>query len=474
MSAEEVANQNAVSIEEGSDFDKGYRTLFWAVDLLDGDNPMSNSIKDHGMVDADARKFEIPEPAVYTDNQGGMNNITLNQKHDLLGLPRRLRDMLDAATIDEDRRGVLLREISQAELRIQNSLAGEVDGVQKPEFAKLWSSVTGKAPPSLDQFRGEASAIRDHMMRLLTLDGVHVSNPRTIKQHLEGWEHGQIQFGVDHQPEIKRIVTQQVTQFFNDFKSLAGRIPALAPFVADLTIANYELNVLPDMNFDAGLSYIGGVQDGQPTGAANFEWNAGRPATREDIQLISLHETVHMLNTQLMDRQRRAGKLGPESALLTMSSGRAVNEEGLAQTAMEMIHGGSVTGVVNNLGPKMGILMLQDQLQDIARIVAAVGWNHDFAHLEPEARRLAIHEMIVQTLLQTPHIGNKYGGEKKRFWREFPGGQMYAPAYHEGSRMYRDAIAQHGIESTLAVGTHSEGLVDMQAFKDKMNRKTAV
>lgn len=452
---------------EGSEYDRLHRLLLWAVDVLDGDKPQSDSITDHGMVDADARKHTLAPPEVYLAKMRGATNADLNKEFDLVGLPSKLRSMLDRMD-DPMRKGVLLREIAQAEVRIQHSLAGVVDGVKKPSFEDLWMAVTGEHPMELSALNNEILALRAHMMALLVRDGVLVTNPRTLHSHLENWEKSQRVYGISDSEEIGRIIDDGVRNLFDQFKTLARRVPALAPFVDQLSIDHYQLNVKPDMNFDAGLSYIGGESNGKPTGATNFEWNAGRPATREDILYISAHETVHMINAFLMDLQRRARKLGPESAILTMSSSRAGNEEGLAQTTKELIAGGSLEGVIQNEGIKMGIVMLQDQLQDIARMVASLGWNRDFTHLDVETRRLYLHEMMMSQLLQTRHIADKYMGLQKRFWRELPGGQMYSLAYYYGSRAYRGSIDDIGPEATLAIGTHTQGLVDLQAFRQRV------
>ncbi len=471
----ETHPENPGSIEEGSAFDTGYRKLLWAVDVLDGDDPQSNSIVDHGMVDADARKHVLEPPDLYVEKKAGASNGELNKRHHLLDLPNTLRGILDQVPVEDIRKGVLLREIGVAEMRIRHSLAGEVDGVTNPAFEDLWKSVTGEdGPPPLSSFREEVAAIGDHIRTIMSRFGVQVTNSKTRDENMKRWEAGQKHFGIENESRIREIIGAEVETFLKEFKRLARRVPTLASYADRLNIEHYQIHVLPDMNFDAGLSYIGGVDEqGKPTGAANFEWNAGRSATAEDIRYITAHETTHMVNAQLMDLMRRDGHLGPEAALLTMSSPRAMNEEGLAQTMPELLHRGSLQGVITDLEPpngsKMGLVILSDRLQDIARLVASIGWNGDFAHIQDlNARRLTIHEMIVGQLLQTDHIGNKYAGEKKRFWRELPGGQMYSPAYYYGSRGYRDAIENYGVEKVLASGMHSRGLVDLQAFKKKV------
>ncbi|MBP9718415.1 hypothetical protein KBD59_03925 [Candidatus Gracilibacteria bacterium] len=464
-------------IGEGSEFDHGYRNLLHAVDIVEGDNPYSDSIADHGMVDADMRKHDLPPPGVYADKGGDAADII--SKQDLFELATRLRNILNTnPTIDEDRKGVLLREIGVAELRLRYSLGGNAT----PAFNETWRMVTGKDAPELGQFKGEIDATRDHMLALLAQEGVHVTNPKTMSDNVRAWEHSKPHLGSGDDARIKEIITDAVTQFIDRAKKvIAERVPALRNVVSQIDTSAYTLNVLPEMSFDAGLSYIGSTNTKPATGAANFEWNAGRPATETDIRYVAEHEATHWLNAFCMDIQRRAGKLGPESALLTMSSPRAVNEEGLAQVMKEMLHGGTLQNVVDDCGPEMGIVMLQDRLQDIARMVAAVGWNQEFAGIEDGfQRRMTIRDYIEKRLLQTEHIGFKYGGkrdpdatprEQKKFWRQLPGGMCYAPAYYEGSRAYRTAINTAGVDATLAVGMHSEGLVDGQAFKDKIDRK---
>ena len=452
------------SIGDGSPFDVMYRRLLWSVDVLGGDNPKSNSITDHGMVDADARKFEIDDPDVYLAKMNdGSSNGDLNARFSLLNHAERLRAILSDGSIDPVRKGVLLREIHIADLRLRDILSSEVEGVTRPTFQQNWEAITGTEPPTIASMKGEIEQIHGRLFALLQRKGLNLgSAPLTF--WVDEWEKSLQHYGVANADAITGILRTTIGDFFGQFCSFTNRIPALKPFVGELSIDRHEIAVLPDMNFDAGLSYIGGsLPNGRPSLAARFEWNAGRPATAVDIQYVGIHEFIHALNAQLMDLQRRAGLLGPESALLTMSSCRVCVEEGFAQTGLEMLYGG-FNNVVDALGIDMGITMLLDQLQDIARLAVAVGWNVDFAEYESSKRLEKLHDVVRYYLLQNEHIAHKYAGLKKRFWRETTGGNMYAPAYWVGSRAFRKALEQHTAEEVFAVATHSRGLVDLDAF----------
>jgi hypothetical protein len=454
------------------EFNNKYRTLLWAVDLLGGDNPMGPDITDHGIVDADAAKYETDPPAIYTDvvalleAKGDDKSLTpvekadLNAKHNLLTLPGELVGMLGQFGYNT----VLGREINMAYTRLQGELAGAVPGIKAPNRGTLWGCVTGQVtPPTLSSFRAEIVALQDQLVMWLRKAG-HKATRQNLQRVLYDWHQSHRSYGLESRTEIEEIIRTEIVEFVGLFRSRACKIPSLAPYADQIDVKAYQLKVKEKMNFDAGLSYLGrNPAEGWPVGYANFEWNAGRPASRFDIQYVACHEATHWMNATLMDLQRRAGKLPPAAALLTMSSQRAGNEEGLAQTMWECVYGGTVTDVVESRGVEYGIVMVLDQLQDIARLAAAVG----FLHLEAdeEARRKAVYNFIRTELCQDEHIAHKYAGEKKRFWRELPGGITYAPQYYYGSRAYRDAIGRYGVEKVLEVGMHTQGLVDLPEFE---------
>jgi hypothetical protein len=466
-----MANLNEGVFGVGSVFQQNYRLLLWSIDVLGGDNPLSNSIADHGMVDADMLKFELDPPGIFLDWQQGEQDIAkLAAKYNLLGLPTLLRDILlqNVKDILPFRFGVLEREIAIAEVRIHDILVGHVEGAHKVEFADMWSVVTGETPPSISSFKSEISQIHDAIIKLFVKKGISL-HKTTLKEVVEKWEHDQQHYSVDDVEEIIQMVRAAIDDFFPKFCQFALKVRTLAPFVGFLTKDACAIHVLTSMNFDAGSSYIGGNNpDGTAALKSLYEWNAGRPATAIDIQYIAIHEFLHAMNAQLMDLQRRDGLLGCESALLTMSSSRVCVEEGLAQTGLEMVYG-SFENVVDALGIDFGIVMLLDQLQDIARVFASVGHNLEWQNLNEEDRRLQIYNLIVGDLLQSEHIGNKYAGPTKKWWRMNIGGIMHSPSYYYGSRAFRKALETNSPEEVFAVATHNEGPMDLQAFKKRFS-----
>ena len=460
--------EKIVSIEEGTQFDKLLRKYLWSVDVVSGNDPQSPLGGDHGYIDADARKHKLTPPVVYGDRT--KPKVEIYTQHGLGALPTVLNTLLNSADADPDRVEVLRREIKVASVLLRASVAGEDTGVEMPTFQERWSAVTGEEEPaSLASFNPEILAIRDHMKTLLSRDGVVVTNPRTFKSNMEQWESRQPTLSLANEPQIAEHIKNEVLLFLKQFKELARSNPRLAPYLNYLNIDAYTIGMDSKMKADASSAYDGGEDaTGKPLCKALFEWNSARPATAEDIRYIARHEATHWINTALMDLQRRNRELGPEAALLTMSSGRAINEEGLAQVMNEMLHGGSVQGVVDARGAIWGILTLQDQLQDIARMVASIGWEIEYASLSPAERCRAIQHVIEHKLLQTTHIAAKYAAPDRKFWREDPAGQMYGVSYHRGSRAYREAMGKYGIPKVLAVGMHTEGLVDIEAFKKKV------
>lgn len=453
-----------------------HRDIFYGLSAVQGDNPISNSITDHGVVDADALKHEMDAPATFSDPRA--------QSSDPKEKAAYIEELLDKVTelrghiysFPEDRRGVLMREADQVEVMLRTDLA-DVTGQDAPSFADRWKAVTGKEPGA-EVPRDEVDDIRGEVLSWIAKDGINVTNPKkSASEIVNEWRAGHEHFG-NHEKgvsnpaqeeKIRTILNEQVGAFVQDaVAELSKRIPGLKKLIdsSGVSFEGLKFNVLPDMNFDAGLSYIGGVKEsGVPSGAANFEWNAGRPDSKEGIIYIAAHEATHWLNAFFMDIMRRAGKLGPESAILTMSTGRTANEEGLAQTMMEMLHNGDMNEVARKHGVSMVVENYLDRLQDMVRMHVALEWN-----VQKRQNLDALGAEIQERFLQTPHIAYKYAGEKKRFWRQIPTGTMYAPAYYEGSRAMRSAYQEHGVDRALAVATHTEGLVDLQAFKDKVAR----
>lgn len=456
-----------------STFLKLYRLMLWAIDVLNGDDPQSNSIAKHGWVDADMLKFELDPPGIYLDWQQGNRDIAaLAVKYNLLGLPNELRKLLQQcdADLDATRKGFLLREIGIGEIRIHRLLFGLVDGAKSVPFEDCWMAITGSAPPKMSMFTKRISGIQSSILELLVKKGVKVHG-RSLYECVYEWESAQKHFGIDDTAQITRMIQSSIDGMFGKFREFASRIPALQPFVGKLTNKNCQIAVLPTMNFDAGSSYIGGNNsDGSAALASLFEWNAGRPATAEDIKYISVHEFLHAMNAQLRDLQRRAGLLGGEAAFLTMSSQQVCVEEGLAQVGLEIMFGG-LDNVVTAMGIDMGIVMLLDQLQDIARVAAAVGWNVEWANHVPPLRRYEIRGFILNNLLQSEHIADKYASTKKRWWTEDISGNMHGPSYFYGAAAVRDALKTHNAEDVFAALTHSAGLMDLTSFKMKFGVK---
>lgn len=451
----------------GSEFHKSLRLLQWGIDTVNGDNPLSNSIVDHGVVDADMLKFELDPPGIFLDWQQGNQDVpSLAAKYDLLGLPRTLRNILlkHKAQLNKVRYDVLLREISIAEVLLHCSLDGKVTGVTAPPFEDRWSAVTGAPPPALSSFDPELRILHGKLIDLLAKKGVDM-RMTTIRAAVTEWEHSHPKLGTGDIPQISGIIDATIKKYFPLFQEFAARIPALQKYAGQLTTEHFSFKVLEKMTFDAGSSYIGGNNtDGTPALASFIEWNAGRPASAVDIEYVTIHEMVHAIEAQLMDLQRRDGQLGPESALLTMSSARVCNSEGLAQTALEILYGG-FDKVVEAMGVDTGIVIILDQLQDMARLVAAVGWNAEWVKLEELQRLLQLQDYIRTNLLQDEHIVNKYAGADRKWWRGNIGGQMHAASYYYGSRAYRAVLAKNSPEMVFAAGVHVGGLMDLQSFK---------
>ncbi len=447
-----------------ANFFKLYRQMFWGIDVCRKDDPYDNSITSHGVVDADAQKFETDKPTIceaatkyLVDKKMDLKGV--HEEFNLVGIPDVLLAELKDAKIPSVRKDMLRREIGFARIQL-HYLFAEVIGAQKPTFQELWKAVRGTGYPRLAQFSGEVTSIKQTLMFLLSQAGTRVNDPRELRAALQQWKASQKNYGIENEAEIIKIAKSSLSQMFLRFKAVAKDIAGLAPYLDRLDPAKLVIKMVKEMSFDAGLSYIGGIKDGNPTLEGLFEWNGSRPAIKDDICYIADHEGTHALSAMLQDLQRRAGLLGPESALLLMAAPRTILEEGLAQVLPEILYGG-VPGVAENLGVGAAIELVLDQLQDIARIAASVGENVEFADRSPEQREQQIFQYVTNYLLQSDHIGKKMC---KTYWRQDPVGITYTSAYYYGSRALRRATEQYSAQKVLTIATHTRGLCDIQAF----------
>jgi hypothetical protein len=225
------------------------------------------------------------------------------------------------------------------------------------------------------------------------------------------------------------------------------------------------------MSFDAFLAYHGG-QDGQgnPAYKGTYKWNSGRPASWADVKYITAHESTHYAQAAVQDFLRRQGRLGSEAAFTTMSSPMALQTEGLAQVAPELVSGGTLEGVVDRFGLPYAAMTVQDRLQDLVRLY--VGQQ---VEIEGKDRR-TLADTIQTDFLQTPHIAEKYlrPARASAYWANNPIGQNYGPSYAEGSRTYRRLIANHGVQSVAESAFHMNGFTDLEALKAKLARTEQV
>lgn len=467
------------SIEEGSEFDQQYRFFIWAVDVLLRNDPQSDSIEDHNYVDADLRKKKLPPPEIYqylkrlkTAKEKEREDLLrqLNEKYKLLEMPQKLEQMVRRSDADDIRKDILLREIKVAEARLHLALS-EVKLVKKPTPVELWRVVNHEDPPALVTLSGEIQAMKDMVLGLLSRDHVHVTNRRTLRHHLGEWEEAQPHLGgkKSYIPAIEKFIREEVETFIQEvIEMLRLYVPELAPFLDQIILDGLRISVRQDMRFDAGLTFIGGDRNGIPTGEALYEWNGGRAVTKEEISYIATHEATHWLQTFIADLLRRAGKLGPEVALVTMGSPRQIHEEGLAQCMKQILAGGSIESVVERFGEKAAIVMVLDRLQDLARMYGSIGYHVDFAYIkDPQKRLAAIRRKIREQLVQAEAIVNKYAGKKKLFWRS-DDGIMMGSVYHDGTQDVLDALNVFGIKKVLAVATRAHGDVDAFAFAERI------
>ncbi len=455
------------------EFVEGYETLLCGLDVSGGDNPWGPDITDHNVVDAIANKEDKQLPPIAAARgykiDDKMDLQRIHKEFDLLSLPGKLLGELDHANIDPIRKGVLEREIKLGDVQLRHMFS-DVVSIPKPTFVQLWQAVRGTSYPRLSQFNGEIASIKQTLTFLLNQVGHKVSHASDLRTAIFEWRKKMKRFTEPDVEEIKFHARRSVDCFVTKFQAVCQDIPGLTRYMQKLDSSALIIKPAnPKCSFSAGLSYHGGTKDGKPSLAGNFEWKCNRPATEGDIWYISAHEGVHWANAALMDLQRRDGLLGDEAALLTMGTPRAILEEGLAQTMPELLYG-NILGMIEPLGIDVVIELVLDQLQDIGRLAASIGENIEFNKItDNDLRKKTIKDYVTLNLLQSDEIGEKY---LKDYWRKNPVGICYSAAYYYGSRSLRDANFRYGRNRVLSVATHSEGLCDIQAFQQRVAKKT--
>lgn len=449
-------------------FEKLYLEHLCGADAVQENDPFSESISDHGLLDYLPRDMN-PKPEVYVAQKDyGLSKVALQEEFNLLGMGEALLAMLEASPYSEERRGVLGREIQVANLFIRDGLRSEIPDVQAVTYPEVWAAIHGTPLPSFRSFWPRIVEVKDHILSLLDRAGVR-ANHRTLKAALTAFEDSHRTYGKDQIGDIQRFMNEEIESLQTDLASAFNAIPALAPYASRFRRDKYRLNPLPEMRFDAGFSYEGGKDEQGPTLAGLLEWNAGRPDTEAGARYICRHEATHLHEAGILDLQHRDGLHGFEATLFTMSTCRAALSEGIAQAMPEILYGG-IQGVVEARGIPFALAMLVDRLQDMVRIMVGLGDN-EFADLLPDAnqRREYLRNFVVNEMLQTEHIGDKYAGSKKKvlFWMRTVPGQLYGQCYDLGSTTLRQALAMHGPRRVLEVAFHTEQVEDIHSARKK-------
>lgn len=363
---------------------------------------------------------------------------------------------------DPDRKGVVDREADTADMIMRIGLAN-ARGEAVPAYAERIHVITGNAPRRISSKGPEVTEIRELMKELLARQGYTVTNGKTLEHAVEAWEDKLIKTDSSD----ARAFQVQLAKAGGDYVKLLQTevLAKIDPQLGTLPLTGLEyIADTTNPSWDAYLLYIGGqVAKESPLYKGEFKWNVARPAPWEDVKYIAGHESTHYAQHATQDFLRRQGRLGPEAAFITMSSPYAVASEGLAQVGPELVSGGTMEGVIDRFGLAFATMSVQDRLQDLLRFYLA-------EQVEIEGKEQSTLREVVQTdFLQNRHIAKKY--IEKPYWVKNPFGQLYGPAYYEGSIALRAAIAEHGVLPVAETGFGLNGLVDLEAFKAKMARR---
>ncbi len=459
-------------VDSPADFTADHRTMMYAADQLNGGGDF---------VDADAGKGEYGMPEITKDprmatimDQGASPDTRelveeLAKDYGLEDLAERVYTHAVLNNFDADRQEVIRREADVAGTLIMMALAS-ARGDEKNTLTSYEDRIrviTGKDPEIVDPNGPEAEELRERFMELLARKGFHVTNGKTRDGVVEEWEHS---LGA-HDTSDFEAFQETLTGMGRDYMELLKSevLAKVDPSLAELPLDGLAYVGERDMNFDAFLAYDGDFK-------GRFRWNMSRPAPTEDVRYITAHESTHFAQAVVQDHLRRQGRLGSEAAFTTMSSGMAVQTEGLAQVAPQLVSGGTLEGVVNRFGIDYAAMVAQDGLQDLTReyVGQQVALNgRDVRDLAP----------VIQTrFLQNPHIVEKYvraknkpdgTRAKKSYWAENDVGQMYGPSYRHGSRGFKEMIAEHGVLPVARAAFFLDGFTDLPGMQAKLARKTA-
>lgn len=444
-----------------------HRTMMYAADQLNGGGDF---------VDADAGKDEYGMPTITNSPRMAVvkgNGASPETRELVEGLAKDygLEDISDrvkghATGFDADRQGVIGREANVAGTLIKMALAS-ARGEDGPSYEDRIRVITGKDPEIVDPNGPEAQELREQFMELLARKGFHVTNGKTRDGVVEEWEHS---LGAHDTSDFDRFQGELAGMGREYAELLRSEVLAkLDPTLATLPVDGLKYVGERDMNFDAFLAYDGDFK-------GRFRWNMSRPAPTADVRYITGHETVHFVQAVVQDYLRRQGRLGSEAAFTTMSSGMAVQTEGLAQVAPLLVSGGTMEGVVARFGIDYAAMVAQDGLQDLTREYV----GQQVALAGRDVRELA--PTIKTSFLQNPHIVEKYVRAKtdadgKRiktsYWAENDVGQMYGPSYRHGSRGFRQMVAAHGVLPVARAAFFLDGFVDLPAMQTKLARTSA-
>lgn len=467
-----MASTGVDDIERFGPVTKWFATLSFGVDLLAGGDALSESGRDHFIIDTWTSGFLPPKiydapiakelrekgGASKVDAKGVQDFIREYELHSLPGLVS-----ANLSSVHPGRRVYLENSTRALELMLRT-----LDGnCTNPSFDQKYGAVTGHRCELVDPTQKRAE-----LQRALANAGYQVTPQRDLRETLLAWEKdrgyvGDTGKGIDGEVVKAEVLrnTERLLEITRErlFCQMDFGIPGHKPDLSDISFKGYEFKSLSGVDFSGSSIYRGGGEDDAKL-AGLLEYNTDHPLTRPGIVHLASHEVMpgHWLNSAVADLLGRVGKLPFESTMNFMCAPSTVFQEGWADTALSTIYGSrrkAIEGVAKDFGlnpTDVEITLLCGDLQNIGKHNVSILYQREGRTLDE------VKKYVAEDCVQRDSIVKKLSGG----WAQHPiMGPMYGPAYHVGSEMVNSALRDVGSRRVAEIGLQTEGrLADVGTF----------
>ena len=382
-------------------------------------------------------------------------------KYDLHDLPDRVVEM--ASGFEDQRRGVVERLMHSMKLMIKTAVA-IADGGKVPSYEERYMATTGQGLTVYDP-KDDVEKLR----AALAKRGFDITTSRDLADTTRAWRES---LGFVPNEDLAREVLRAkkyLTELVRDvlFSKVDFGDEKFGRHLEGVSFDGYEFRPVTDLpaHATATNTFIGGEDaDGNPLFRALFEYNIRHPMTMLDLIHITAHEGVpgHYANAVAIDVLRRSGRLGFEASVETMCTGEVAFQEGWAQVWPELLHGSREAMIAgcptDELGNDWDVQFTTEDLQDGAKNNAGIYHQVDMLSIDAMMKRFR----------EQFGLPDYFCDKMTRWGKNVILGPMYGPSYMIGGRVLRQAISRNGVARVAQVGLHTEGLMDLQAFREKI------